>query len=47
MKVISGICAGIILWVAMSFWEINMQNKAPNPEYAPDNAFVLLSEVTE
>lgn len=29
MKVINGLCAGILLWLSLSFAEINMQNKAP------------------
>lgn len=42
MKVISGLCAGILLWLSLSFVEINLQNKAPAPTYARDNAFVIL-----
>jgi hypothetical protein len=42
MKAISGLCAGILLWLSLSFVEINLQNKAPHPDYCPANAFVLL-----
>lgn len=42
MRIISSLCAGFILWVMLSFFEINMQNKMPAPEYVQDNAFVLL-----
>lgn len=35
MKAISGLCAGILLWLSLSFVEINLQNKAPHPDYCP------------
>ena len=42
MKLLTTLCCGILLWITLSFAEINLQNKAPHPDYSPDNAFVLL-----
>lgn len=42
MKVVTTLCCGILLWITLSFAEINLQNKAPHPDYSPANAFVLL-----
>lgn len=41
MKVVTTLCCGILLWITLSFAEINLQNKAPHPDYSPANAFVL------
>lgn len=42
MKVVTTLCCGILLWITLSFAEINLHNKDPHPDYSPANAFVLL-----
>lgn len=42
MKLLTTLCCGILLWITLSFAEINLHNKAPAPTYARYNAFVIL-----
>ena len=32
MKLLTTLCCGILLWITLSFAEINLQNKAPHPD---------------
>ena len=43
-KICIAISAIIILWLFVSFIEVNAKNLEPNPQYNDWNAFVLLTE---
>ena len=43
-KICIAISAIIILWLFVSFIEVNAKNLEPNPQYNNWNAFVLLTE---
>ena len=43
-KICMAISAIILLWLFVSFIEVNAKNLEPNPQYNNWNAFVLLTE---
>lgn len=43
-KICIAISAIILLWLFVSFIEVNAKNLEPNPQYNDWNAFVLLTE---
>lgn len=43
-KICIAISAIILLWLFVSFIEVNAKNLEPNPQYNNWNAFVLLTE---
>ena len=41
------ITLGLLSWMFLSFVEINIKNKEPNPQYSEANFYLVLEDIVE
>lgn len=46
-KIITVILSVALLWIFVSFIEVNCKNLSKNPTYCPANFFVIMTEISK